>query len=231
MGRILLVRHGQASLMGDDYDALSEVGHAQGRLLGEWLSARGERFAHVVMGSLKRHAQTAEACLAALGEAAAAPHIDAGLDEYRHEDMVARYAPEFADRAAMKAWLARSENPRKAFQQVFAAAFDRWVSGAHDEDYPIAWSAFRARSVAALEQVAAACGSGESALVFTSGGPIAGIVQHVLGMPDDRVAGLHFPLFNGGLTQLLTRPGSVGLSYFNAIGYLEEAGRDYVTYR
>lgn len=232
MGRILLVRHGQASLMGDDYDALSEVGVAQSRLLGEWLAARGARFDHVVMGSLRRHAQTAEACLAALGaDAAPAPVVEPDLDEYRHEDMVARYAPELAERAAVRAWLARSENPRKAFQQVFAAAFDRWVGGAHEADYPIPWTAFRARSVAAVQRVAQLCGSGQSALVFTSGGPIAGIVQHVLGVPDARVAALHFPLFNGGLTQLLCRAGSVGLSYFNAVGYLEAAGADFVTYR
>ena len=55
MGQLLLVRHGQASWDGADYDVLSEVGHRQGELLGAALAARGIRPELVVTGGMRRH--------------------------------------------------------------------------------------------------------------------------------------------------------------------------------
>lgn len=231
MGRIYLIRHGQASMMADDYDALSDTGVAQSRVVGAWLARRGERFEHVVMGGLRRHAQTAEACLAELGSLAGAPTVDPALDEYEADGMIARLRPAFADRAVMRAWLAEQAHPRRAFQAVFAEAFARWTAAEHPQDYAIAWADFRARALAAVARIAAVCGSGQNALVFTSGGPITGIVQHLLGVPDARAGDVHFVLYNAGITELLCRPGSLALSYFNAIGPLEAAGREYLTYR
>jgi len=160
--------------------------------------------------------------------------IDAAFDEYHHEDMVSAQGGEYADRAALQERLKLSENPRREFQRVFSAAFNRWVSGEFDHEYRLSWKAFRARNMAAVERVAARCGSGENALVFTSGGPIAAIAQHLMGVPDTHVEGLHFPLFNAGITQLLCSPGRLGLSYLNAVGHLEAlgpAGDRLLTYR
>ncbi len=234
MGRIYLVRHGQASLLGDDYDALSETGYEQSRIVGKWLASRQIPFHHMVMGSLKRHAQTAEACLPFLSGRLEEVVIDADLNEYHHEDMVGVHTSEYSDRSALQARLHASDNPRREFQKVFSAAFARWVGGEHDEDYRISWSDFRARNMAALERIAARCGSGENALVFTSGGPIAAITQHLLGVPDARVEALHFPLFNAGITQLMCQPGRIGISYLNAVGHLEAMGPEsakLLTYR
>lgn len=234
MGRIYLVRHGQASLLADDYDALSAAGIEQSRVVGRWLAARGQRIEHVVMGGLNRHAQTAEACLGELPGHAVPAVVDPDLNEYHHHDMVARHEPAFADRAALQARLRASANPHKEFQRVFAQAFARWVGGEYDADYQLTWAGFRARCVAAIERVAERCGSGQNALVFTSGGPIAAMAQHLLGVPDTSVAALHFPLFNAGVTQLLCQPGRIGLSYLNAVGHLEALGADaahLITYR
>lgn len=231
MGRIYVIRHGQASMMSDDYDVLSDTGIAQSRVVGAWLAKRGERFDHVVMGGLRRHAQTAQACLAELGDLAAEPSVDPALDEYEADGMIGKLRPEFAERAAMQAWLARQPHPRRAFQAVFAEAFARWTAAEHPEDYPVAWADFRTRAVAAIERVAAVCGSGQNALVFTSGGPITGLVQHLLGVPDARAGDVHFVLYNAGITELLCRPGHLALSYFNAIGPLETDNRHLLTYR
>lgn len=234
MGRIYLLRHGQASLLGDDYDRLSEIGYEQSEVLGKWLAARQTAFQHVYMGSLRRHAQTAEACLPFLPVSGIPIVTDPDLDEYHHQDMVGVADTEYSDRDALQARLKTVENPRREFQRVFSAAFDRWVGGEHDADYRLSWREFRARCVAAVERIAERCGSGENALVFTSGGPIAAITQHVLGVPDTHVSGLHFPLFNGGVTQLMCQPGRMGVSYMNAIGHFEalgDAGSHLITYR
>ena len=59
MGKILLVRHGQASLLSADYDQLSPLGAEQARLLGRWWAARGDAVHQVWSGSLKRQRDTA----------------------------------------------------------------------------------------------------------------------------------------------------------------------------
>ncbi|MGH9676067.1 MAG: phosphoglycerate mutase family protein, partial [Candidatus Acidiferrum sp.] len=47
MGRLVLVRHGQASFLQQDYDKLSELGEKQSRLLGEYWVRHKTRFDRV----------------------------------------------------------------------------------------------------------------------------------------------------------------------------------------
>ena len=72
---VLLVRHGQASFGGDDYDQLSELGRRQAELTGRWLRDRGLRRPVAVHGSLRRQRDTAALALAAAGQAVE-PWID-----------------------------------------------------------------------------------------------------------------------------------------------------------
>ena len=67
MSSIHLVRHGQASFGAADYDLLSERGERQARVLGLALASTMPRVGQVVCGDMRRHRQTAEACL--LGDA------------------------------------------------------------------------------------------------------------------------------------------------------------------
>jgi len=58
-GRVILVRHAQASFGSADYDLLSERGERQAQRLANWMVAHPElKFSHVVAGTLRRHAQT-----------------------------------------------------------------------------------------------------------------------------------------------------------------------------
>ena len=66
VGQLLLVRHGQASWGSEDYDVLSETGWEQSRLLGKALAARGIVPDVAVQGGMRRHRETAEACLGEL---------------------------------------------------------------------------------------------------------------------------------------------------------------------
>jgi len=236
MGQIFLVRHGQASFGAADYDQLSPAGVEQSRLLGAWLGAAGQRFGRVVTGSLKRHRQTAEACVGALPESArpdGAWHTDAGFDEYDHEEVLVRHRPEFGDPIAAKDLLGKEANPKRAFQRVFAEAMARWMGGQHDAEYRESWAAFRARCLAALGRVVASAGAAQSAIVFTSGGPIAAICQDLLGVADRKAAELNFSLVNSAVTKLLyNSEGRVSLSYLNNFAHLEQTGQaQVVTYR
>ena len=61
MGEIILVRHGQANSRATteaEYDRLSDLGHRQAALLGDWMRAHGYAFYHVWSGTLRRHRET-----------------------------------------------------------------------------------------------------------------------------------------------------------------------------
>jgi broad specificity phosphatase PhoE len=227
MGEIYLVRHGQASFGADDYDELSALGHEQARILGRWHAALGLRVDQVALGGLKRHRQTAEAW-AGQFSAGAPPQadwtVDPGFDEYDHREMLLRAHPEAGDLAGLKSWLARKVPSRGAFQQIFKAAMARWMSGLHDGDYRESWPRFHGRCVGALEALAARAGGSKRLIVFTSGGTISAICQHLLDLPAPRVAELNWSLVNGGVTKLFYQPGRLSLSTLNNYSHLEQGG-------
>ncbi|MCI0750011.1 MAG: histidine phosphatase family protein [Nevskiales bacterium] len=242
MGQIYLVRHGQASFGAADYDQLSEVGTEQSRLLGRWFAGCGLRLGGVVTGSLRRHRQTAEACTSVLPAAFRPPaawSTDPGFDEYDHHQVLARYRPEFSSLAATHEILARAGNPRRAFQQIFFEAMQRWMSGRHDAEYRESWSGFRARTAAALQRLIEQTGPSQTAVVFTSGGPIAAICQELLNVPEAKALELNTVMVNSAVTRLLYRSDRpdgpdrrISLSYFNNFAHLEQTRQpDIITYR
>jgi len=232
MATVHLVRHAQASFGADDYDCLSALGERQSRLLGEWMRQSGQKVTRVVTGPLRRHLQTAEACLSALGSP---PDLRrsalADLRELDHLDVLARYRPEFASAAALRAQLAGAADPHREFQTVFVAALQRWMTDT-SSDYAESWSAFKQRCIDALAAIVSDSRDDESIWVFTSGGPIATIVQHVLGIADERMLDLTGTLVNSGLTRLQHRAGRIRLSTYNAHAHLElHADGELITYR
>ncbi len=59
MSHIILVRHGQASLLEQNYDQLCANGETQSRLLGEYWARRGVAFSNVYSGPRMRQRETA----------------------------------------------------------------------------------------------------------------------------------------------------------------------------
>lgn len=239
MGKIVLVRHAQASLLSAEYDQLSPLGEEQSVVLGRWWAARGERFDHAWSGDLKRQQRTGALSLAQLPGPPGPPvlQIDARFNEYGHHDVFAAGPnPELADPVRMAETLRSAEHPRKLFQQLFSQALESWVRGegtVGTASGSLTWAGFRTRCMDALMQVAEQCGSGQTAVVFSSGGAIAAMCQHLMGLPDERVPALHYAVHNTSISRLLTRPGHVTLSSFNALPHLEAPGvpQALITYR
>jgi broad specificity phosphatase PhoE len=235
MGQVLLVRHGQARFGADDYDRLSDLGREQARLLGDWLAARARRLDCAVTGSMRRHRETAEACLARMPEELRPMddwRADAGFDEYDADEVVLCHRPEFADSAALRAHVRASGDPRRTFQGLFAPAMSRWMCGEHDRDYRESWQAFVARCVAALKRITDDSTPSRRVVVFTSGGPIAAICQHLLGLDPKRTLDVNTVLVNCATTGLLYQPYMVSLAYLNNYAHLEQSGDPgMVTYR
>jgi broad specificity phosphatase PhoE len=235
MGQIYLVRHGQASFGSADYDQLSPLGCEQGRMLGEWFSHCNQHFNQVVTGSLKRHRQTADACIAALPSASRPQtewQTDAGFNEYDHDEVLMRHRPDFVEPGAIKRFLAEPGNGKRAFQLMFQEAMQRWMSGRHDADYREPWPVFRARCIAALERLVENAAPSQNIAVFTSGGTIATLCQYVLRLDDRQVAELNWSLANCAVTKFFYQPGRIALSYLNNFAHLEWRGAaNAITYR
>jgi broad specificity phosphatase PhoE len=228
MGTLLFVRHGQASFGASDYDALSPLGFEQARTLGRVLKDRGVRTA-AVRGTMRRHRETADACLEQMGLTLDVRE-DAGLDEYDHEEMLLRFRPELPDMAALLAELSQLENPRRAFQRMFQEAMARWASGEHDADYREPWRDFVSRVHEALERAATDVGSG-STLLFTSGGPVAVIVQHLLGVPAKEIHRLAWGIANCSITKITIGGRTRHVSSFNEHGHFEADGARLLSFR
>ncbi|AWK89478.1 histidine phosphatase family protein [Azospirillum thermophilum] len=228
MGRIRLVRHGQASFLAEDYDRLSETGMRQSVALGAWLRRTGQDADLVLRGSLRRHRETAEACLAAWKPEEGRPVEtveDAAFDEFDHLDVLGALRPELRAPGALAAFLRGQDDPRRAFQALFVRSLERWTAGGHGGhggDYRESWTAFRERCAAGLRRAIERAPSG-SVWVFTSGGPVAVACQQVLGLSDRGTLDLNAVIANTGVTTLLHGRGRLSLGSFNATGHLEAA--------
>jgi broad specificity phosphatase PhoE len=237
MGQIYLVRHGQASFGSADYDRLSPLGVEQAHILGQWLGQCGQRFDGIVTGGMLRHRQTAEACVGALPPELRTQNAwlaDDGFNEYNHHEVLIRQRPAFEDPEETKRFLRETPNGARAFQAIFEQAMTRWMSGEHDGEYVETWPQFRERVVQALQRVVATAEASQNIIVFTSGGPIASLCQHLLGLPDHGAATLSWTLVNCGITKLFYRAGASDprqtLSYLNSYAHFETQ-TDFITYR
>lgn len=219
MGQLLLVRHGQASWDGEDYDVLSERGHRQGALLGAALAARGVRPDVVVSGGMRRHRETVENILDGAGLGPVDVEVDGGWDEYDHVSMLAQVPTSFA-----------GEKPTPAeFQTWMEQATDRWIRGEYAEDYHEPFAEFTARVEAALTR--AVGGSGGTTLVVTSGGPISWATASLLGGGAGLWSRLNVVCVNTGVTKLVTGRRGVTLVSFNEHTHLEGGDAELLSYR
>ncbi|HWD82411.1 MAG TPA: histidine phosphatase family protein [Kribbella sp.] len=217
MGAIYLVRHAQASFGARDYDKLSPLGEEQAARLGAVLA--DVRADVVVSGSMRRHQQTASL-------AGFTAEVDEGFDEFDHQEVLVAYRPSYKRHAVMVADLARTGNPRRAFQDVFSAATQRWIGGG--DGYSETFQAFCDRSEAAVRRTAERLGKSENALVFTSGGPIAAVVGRLLSGGDGLWTKLNPVTINTAITKVVS-----GRSGLTVVSYNEHVhlGADLLTYR
>ena len=198
-----LVRHGQASFGAADYDRLSDLGRAQSVVVGAALAARDLRSPVAVAGTLRRQRDTA-----ALAMPGVPVTVDARWDEYDHHDLLARYAG------------AEVPADSRALQALLDVALAAWVRDASG-----GWTGFSSQAVAAL--AALELPPGRDAVVFTSGGVIAAVCAHLLGLDAAGVVALNRVAVNGALTKLAVGASGTTLVTFNEHGHLDAASTTY----
>lgn len=214
MGTLHLVRHGQASFGTDDYDRLSDLGTRQAAALGTAWEAGGTVFTDAIAGDMLRHAQTAIAAIDASGlgeEDLADPlsgyDVDAGWNEYDHLAIASEHDP------------AALAHDAKAFQASLNEALAAWRAG--EGDFSETYAAFRDRVMASF---AAACETAAQksrrVLVFTSGGPIAMVVSHLVAGDDAAFQRLNDVVVNSSVTTIMVGATGPRLLTFNDHAHL-----------
>jgi broad specificity phosphatase PhoE len=228
---LLLIRHGQASFGKRDYDALSDRGHEQSRVLGAALAARGAQPSLIVSGGQQRHGQTVEGVLSALVDAGVtepAVTVDDGWNEFDFDHVMQVHKPAYRSKALMYADFARTPRAERSakFQAMFEEATARWTAGTADDDYDEPFPAFGQRVDAALKRATGLADG--TVLVVSSGGPIALAVSHLLTGDASLWGQLNRVAVNAAVTKVLAGRTGLNLSTYNEHSHLEPS---LVTYR
>ncbi len=222
MAELVLVRHAQASFGADDYDKLSELGWRQSRWLGEYFAERGAAFDCVVLGSLRRHAQTLAGIGEGMGRALDAQE-DARLNEYDSYTLLRAYAAARGGIGALQPGGDRREHFRILREALYAWTDGTLASGNPDGAPLEPFAEFRSRVLAALASLRAR--PAKRVLVVSSGGPIATILTEVLGMQLRGVVDLNLQTRNTGISELQVGASRIHCVSFNNVPHLDRPDR------
>lgn len=232
MSVLYVIRHGQASFGGGDYDRLSDLGREQARILGSYLKERGLAFDAAYCGTMQRQRDTAKLALAEMDsttELTVLPQIN----EYDSESIMQALLPVLVeDEPHFSELLPKLRSDRKAFQTLYEATMLRWVTGQDETGEAETWQGFHERLAQGIAQVRSENGRGRTVALFTSGGPISGVMRLALGLSDEVALRLTWVIRNASLSSFFYDDERLTLSQFNQTGHLERAGdTGYITYR
>lgn len=235
MASIYVIRHGQASFGEDNYDKLSDMGCRQAEVLGEYLRDCGIQFDATYSGDLQRQRKTAE--LASASQTRPSTHtIDARFNEIQNEEQFKDLVPRVLEiDPGLQALIDLGLGSSKNYQKILKVIFNYWVSPACPDSDIQSWADYSGNVHTALHDVIAAQGSGKTLGLFTSGGTIATIVAHILGLSSEHVYNFYEPVINCSVTQLFYSGDRLSLSYFNDHSFLDvlgvQKGERLLTYR
>ncbi len=210
MSHITLIRHGQANSTAQDehsYDQLSDLGRQQAKWLGEHLHQTHQHHARLYMGSLKRHAQTADAMATGL-EAI----VDPRLNELEYFTLAAALRDEQG---------VPLPEDQQGFTTHLPKVFQAWQSG-ELSGAPETFEAFETRISDALTEI----GNGQGpALVVTSGGLISCVMRQRLRLDIHGMAQLALAIMNTSMHRLFPVGGTWSPVLFNAVPHLDHPDR------
>lgn len=235
MATIYVVRHGQASFGAEDYDKLSELGCRQAEVVGEYFRDTGVQFDAVYSGDLSRQRETARLAMAC--QPTDVPHhIDARFNEIQNDEQLQYLTPVVIEgNSAIRALIEKGLGQSKDYQKVIEAVFNYWVSSECSDSRIQSWTDFSTGVYEALADVMREQGGGKTVGIFTSGGTLATMVAHILGLGPEKTYQLYEPALNCAVTQLFYNRRKVSLSYFNDCSFLRVLGAQWdenlVTYR
>ncbi|NIF51224.1 MULTISPECIES: histidine phosphatase family protein [Burkholderiaceae] len=223
MAELYLVRHGQASFGAENYDQLSPSGRTQSRWLGEYFAQSNVQFDRVVIGTMRRHAQTADEILTEMNGPQAKVVQDADLNEYDFRALLSvlgesGFAPELS-----------AASSTKHFYKALKQALQLWSEERLPGRLPETWHQFQARVERA--RLAIQRMGGKRIPVVSSGGPIAVFAQQILQAPAATAITLNLQIRNSSVSQYVFNDSAMSLVSFNSLPHLEHGERrELITY-
>lgn len=199
MGKLYLIRHGQANFGGSDYDLLSAHGKHQAHALGRYFKANNESFDLLIAGAKRRQQETAVGVAHELGLDHSLEIIPA-FNEFDAEGLLRASIPLLADKHPSLLDLIRVEPASisyETFRHAMTIAIEHWVDGSiHLPDHIESWPTFKERVWSSITRLCDSANKGKRLAVFTSGGPIS-LALHMLANGE---AGLNWEVSNTSVT-------------------------------
>ena len=232
MSKLYLIRHAQASFLSADYDNLSEHGHQQSTILGEYLVKKGIHFDKAYVGPLKRHHQTYQRVQEAFNKQGLPFPVAIEyeeLKEYEGMDVMGtvrqqleQYHPEF------RPWFEEMENlpNHKTKMKMVVTYLHLWATNTLKFELPAdaqTFAGFCATAELGLQKVMTGNEKGKTIAVFSSGGCIAAMLGKVIGVIDPgKTMGFNLVMRNTALSEVLFSGNRLSLLTFNELPHLTE---------
>ena len=232
MGRLLVVRHAQASFLSQNYDQLSELGETQSRLLGEYWARHRLVFDRVCTGPAMRHQRTTRIVGETYGKSGLSfpkPAILNEFDEFQGDAVLSKSLPQLLSNNPRICELynamqnSRTENEKRAnFQRLFEAVISMWAHGEIAPQNVETWQAFCARVNRGLASFLGNGKKGEAVAIFTSGGPLSVVVQRALHLSAQDTLRIAWMARNSSFSEFLFSGDRLTLGSFNSFPHLED---------
>jgi broad specificity phosphatase PhoE len=239
MGRLLLIRHAQASLHDQNYDKLSAIGEEQARRLGQYWVRQKVVFDRVYTGPRLRQRDT--------GRIVAGAYRDAGLpfpesvviqefDEYQGGAVLEHGLPRLLDtnsefRELHQAFQNSSSSDQRSvnFEKMFEMLITKWSAGEIVLPPVESWPEFCARVDLGLSQCMSANGRGQRLAVFSSAGLIGVAMRRAFHLSPQDTLRATWTVRNCSYSEFLFSKDRFSLSTFNAFPHLDDVSL--LTYR
>lgn len=218
MSEIYFVRHGQASFGSGNYDQLSELGHRQSELLGEYFAGRGLQFDRLLYGDMQRHRETAEGIARGMPQGLPAAEVRTELNEFDFHSLLRAYLAQHPDEA-----LPERPAVRDFFRRLRSAIL-LWSRDGLQGELPESWAGFEQRIQSIGAEIAQRF-AGQRVLVVSSGGAMAMLLRQLLQAPTETMVDLNLQTRNTAITQCVIGGGRLRLVSFNGIPHLEHPQR------
>ena len=240
MGRLLLIRHAQASFLEQNYDKLSAIGETQALQLGQHWARRKMSFDGVCSGPRVRHKETAKIVGAVYRDAGIPfpePVVIPEFDEYQAEAVLKQGLPALVEsnnevRKLHEAFQDSSGSDRLAnFERMFEMLITKWVDGEVVLPAVESWAEFCARADRGLSQYMSANGRGQQLAIFCSAGLIGVAMQRALHLSSHDTLRTTWMIRNSSFSEFLfsNTDDRFTLSTLNAFPHLDDVSL--LTYR
>jgi len=221
MGKIVLIRHGQASFGQPVYDQLSETGKYQAEVTGCYFEQAKIKPTAIYSGTLKRQKETARIVVQHAGLKSEIIE-DQIYNEYFYQAIIDSQLPGLLESdPTVSEDVDKAFTDLQAFQRVFSKLLKRWVSGNYDAEGVETFKSYTKRMIDGINAIASKQDNDDIAVVFTSGGFIAMSMHLILGIQDTEALKLGWQIYNCSLTSFYCNDNSFQLETFNSIGHLE----------